>query len=53
MKRCGLYTRVSTRIQAETTEGSLKIQRQRLEAFIRSKNEKWQVLKYFPCQDQN
>lgn len=47
MKKCGLYVRVSTKIQAETTEGSLKIQRQRLEAFIRSKNEKWQIYKIY------
>ena len=49
MRRCGLYVRVSTKIQAETIEGSLKIQRQRLEAFVRSRNgnEKWKVHKIY------
>ncbi|MCK4789905.1 MAG: recombinase family protein [Desulfobacteraceae bacterium] len=49
MKRCGLYTRVSTKIQAETKEGSLKVQRQRLEAFVNSRNadEEWKVYKIY------
>lgn len=49
MKKCGLYIRVSTQIQAETKEGSLKIQRQRLEAFVKSKckDEKWKVLRTY------
>lgn len=49
MKKCGLYTRVSTKIQAEAKEGSLKIQRQRLEAFVKSRSvtEKWKIYKIY------
>ena len=53
MKSCGLYLRVSTEDQATMKEGSLKIQRTRLESFVKSKNtsaEKWRVSKVY-CEE--
>lgn len=50
MKKCGLYLRVSTDEQAKVMEGSLKVQRVRLEALVKSKNnekEKWKVHKIY------
>ena len=46
MKKCGLYLRVSTEEQAAVKEGSLKVQKFRLEALVKSKStaeEKWHV----------
>ena len=44
--RCGLYLRVSTDLQAQSREGSLKEQEQRLRAYAMSKpkDEGWQVI---------
>jgi len=50
MKKCGLYLRVSTDEQAAVKEGSLKSQKIRLQALIKSKNnskERWKVAKVY------
>ena len=50
MKKCGLYLRVSTEEQAAVKEGSLKVQRFRLEALVKSKStteEKWHVSRVY------
>lgn len=51
MYQCGLYTRVSTQMQADVANGSLVTQRSRLEEFIKYKNlstdEEWDVYKVF------
>lgn len=50
MKKCGLYLRVSTEEQASVKEGSLKSQKIRLQALIKSKNtskERWQVTRIY------
>jgi len=50
MKKCGLYLRVSTEEQASVKEGSLKSQKIRLQALIKSKNsskERWKVTRIY------
>ncbi len=54
MKKCGLVIRVSTEDQANVEEGSMKTQPERLEEFIKRKNEisdeKWQEVKRYPLE---
>jgi len=50
MKKCGLYLRVSTEEQAAVKEGSLKTQRIRLQALVKSKStakEKWKIVQIY------
>ena len=44
MKKCGLYLRVSTEMQAQTKDGSLDTQFSRLESYVKFRNspeEEW------------
>ena len=50
IKRCGLYVRVSTDLQAKEIEGSLKTQRQRLEEELERRSStdcKWVAVKVY------